>query len=357
MQNWYDIKNEGDNKSADIFIYSEIGGYDVNAKSFIEAIQEVKDKPLNIYINSLGGSVFDGLAIYNALKNHKHKVTTKVQGIAASIASVIAMAGDEIEMAENSLFMIHNPFTMAGGDANELRKTADVLDKIREEIAGIYSKKSEQDVETLVGLMNAETWFNATETIDSGFANSITKAVQVENNYDISNFTNITSEQINSVFNKTQKSEKMAKENAEVSNETKNDETLLSKIKSLISNTVIKNDHEEGHEGDEDESAAEKADWAETYEELKDRVDNLENAIHDIEERMGMAEDEVVDKTQQLETANNEVENLTNEISKLKAKGTNVSNDVEPSIVKDVKDVDPNAAFFNAIADGMKKRV
>ena len=246
---------------------------------------------------------------------------------------------------------------MAGGDANELRKTADVLDKIREEIAGIYSKKSEQDVETLVGLMNAETWFNATETIDSGFANSITKAVQVENNYDISSFTNITSEQINSVFNKTQKSEKMAKENAEVSNETKNDETLLSKIKSLISNTVIKNDHEEGHEGDEDESAAEKADWAETYEELKDRVDNLENAIHDIEERMGMAEDEVVDKTQQLETANNEVENLTNEISKLKAKGTNVSNDVEPSIVKDVKDVDPNAAFFNAIADGMKKRV
>ena len=277
-------------------------------------------------------------------------------GIAASIASVIAMAGDEIEMAENSLFMIHNPFTMAGGDANELRKTADVLDKIREEIAGIYSKQSEQDVETLVGLMNAETWFNANETIDSGFANSITKAVKVENNYDLSPFTNITKDKINSILNTTNKTEKMAKENAEVSNETKNDDTLLGKIKSLISNTVVKNDHEEGHDSDEDESPAEKADWAETYEELKNRVDNLENAIHDIEEKMGMAEDEVEAKAGELETANIEIDNLNDTISKLNAKGTKVSNETDPSVIVN-KTVDANTNFFNAIADGMKRRV
>jgi chromosome segregation ATPase len=279
-----------------------------------------------------------------------------VQGIAASIASVVAMAGDEIEMAENSLFMIHNPFTMAGGDATELRKTADVLDKIREEIANIYSSKSEQDIETLVGLMNAETWFNANETIDSGFANSITKAVKIENNYDVSQFSNITSEQINSVINNKTKIKDMAKENAAVSKETKNDETLLGKIKSLISNTVIRN--AEGDEDEsEDESSADKADWAETYEELKSRVDNLENAIHDIEEKMGMAEDEVEAKAGELETAENEIENLSNEISKMKATGTDVVSDNDPSIVNDIKSVDPNAAFFNAMAEGMKGRI
>ena len=218
MQKWYNIENSG-TETADIFIYSEVGGFDVNAQSFINELREVKDKNLNVHINSLGGSVFDGMAIYNALKNHKKKVITKVEGIAASIASVIAMAGDTIEMAENSLFMIHNPFTMAGGDAGELRKTADILDKIRDEIANIYASNSGQDVETLVGLMNTETWFNASETIDNGFANEVTKAIKVENSYDLSKFNNITSEKVNKVINNKQNQIEMAKK--EVVNEEK----------------------------------------------------------------------------------------------------------------------------------------
>tara|TARA_R100001129_G_scaffold55966_1_gene38509 strand:+ start:529 stop:1581 length:1053 start_codon:yes stop_codon:yes gene_type:complete len=349
MQNWYDIKNNGGDKSADIFIYSEIGGYDMNAKSFIEQLKDLKGKNLNIYINSLGGSVFDGLAIYNALKNHKQKVTTKVQGIAASIASVIAMAGDEIEMAENSLFMIHNPFTMAGGDAKELRKTADVLDKIGEEIAQIYAQKTETDIDTLVGLMDAETWFNANETIESGFANSITKAIEVENNYDISKFKNISYDDINSVLTNT-KNKDMAKENANVDN-TEENKSILSKIKSLISNNAdeqITNEHEEGHEEKEE---ADVADW----DGMETRIENLEKAVHKLEEAMGMKDDEIVDKTQQLETASNEIESLNNEISKMKATGTDVSKDNDPQILEN-KVVDPNAAFFNAIANGMKRR-
>jgi ATP-dependent Clp endopeptidase proteolytic subunit ClpP len=348
-KNWFEFTNKGE-KNADIWIYSEVGGYDVNAQSFIKELQEVKDKDINVHINSLGGDVFDGLAIYNALKNHAKQVTIKIEGIAASIASVIAMAGDKIEMAENSLFMIHNPFVMAGGDATELRKTASILDKIRDEIANIYTTKSSQDVDTLVGLMEVETWFNAIEANELGFANGITQPIKVENNYDISKFNNITHDKINSVINNNNsKKVIMAKTdvNTEVKDENKN---LLSQIKDLFVNQApeIKNAPED------EESEAERTDWAKTYEELKDRVDNLENAIHDIEEKMGMAEDEVVDKTQQLETANNEIQNLQDENSKLKATKTDVVPSNDPTIVKN-KSVDANLTFYNAMADAIKR--
>tara|TARA_Y100000592_G_scaffold2155_1_gene3374 strand:- start:16341 stop:17387 length:1047 start_codon:yes stop_codon:yes gene_type:complete len=347
MQNWYNIKNESA-ETADIFIYSEVGGYDVNAQKFIEELKGLKDKNLNIHINSLGGSVFDGMAIYNALKNHKKKVTTKVEGIAASIASVIAMAGDSIEMAENSLFMIHNPFTMAGGDASELRKTADILDKIRDEIANIYASKSEQDVDTLIGLMNVETWFNASETIDSGFANEITKAVKVENSYDLTKFKNITTDKVNEIVNNSNliKIEKMAKiEN----NELKEEKTLLDKIKSLVVSEPVKNDHEEGHEGEKEE--ADVADW----EGMETRIENLEKAVHKLEEAMGMKEEEANQAKGELETANLEIENLNAEINKIKAEGTQVKKENDPAIVEN-KATDSNMAFFNAMADSIKKR-
>ena len=130
-------------------------------------------------------------------------MTTKVEGIAASIASVVAMAGDTIEMAENSLFMIHNPFAMSGGDANELRKTANILDKIRNEIASIYASKSKHDSEHYINLMDVETWFNSDETMELGLINGITQPLKIENNYDISKFQNITSEKINQIINKS----------------------------------------------------------------------------------------------------------------------------------------------------------
>tara|TARA_R100000963_G_C4632839_1_gene97523 strand:+ start:69 stop:1145 length:1077 start_codon:yes stop_codon:yes gene_type:complete len=356
MANWFEFENDASSKSADIWIYSEVGGYDVNAQSFIKELQDVKDKDLNVHINSLGGDVFDGLAIYNALRNHKKNVTIKVEGIAASIASVIAMAGDNIEMAENSLFMIHNPFVMAGGDANELRKTASVLDKIRDEIAKIYLTKSSQDIDTLVGLMEAETWFNALEANELGFANGITEPIKVVNNYDISKFNNITHNKINSIINN--KSEIMAKEiqENEIVEKTEiveNNTSLLAQIKSLF----VKN-----AEGDEDESDAEKADWAESYEELKDRVDNLENAIHDIEEKMGMTEEvkeeeeEVADaQAEALAVANSEIENLSTEVSKLKAGKTDVKASSDPEVLETNQLTNKNIPFFNALAEAIKR--
>ena len=356
--NWFEIQNNAKSETADVYIYSEIGSFDVNAKSFIDELKTIKDKNIDVHINSLGGSVFDGLAIYNALKNHSKKVTTKVEGIAASISSVIAMAGDTIEMAENSLFMIHNPFAMSGGDANELRKTANILDKIRNEIASIYASKSKHDSEHYINLMDVETWFNSDETMELGLINGITQPLKIENNYDISKFQNITSEKINQIINKS-KTNIMAKEMQNEVVETKqvsNDESLIGKIKAMLG---VKNEHEEGHE---EGTPAEDADWALTYEELKSRVDNLENAIHDIEEKMGMTEEvkeeeeEAADaEAKALDIANSEIENLTAKISKIKAGKTDVTPNGDPSVIENTT-VDPNAAFFNAMVSTLKRK-
>mgnify|MGYP003134538389 CR=1 FL=1 len=351
MAKWFEIKNEAKSERADIWIYSEVGGYDVNAQKFINELKEVGDKPLNVHINSLGGDVFDGIAIYNALKSHKKDVKVLVEGIAASIASVIAMAGNTIEMAENSLFMIHNPFVMAGGDATELRKTASILDKIRDEIANIYESVSGSGVETLVGLMDNETWFNAMEAKEMGFATGITQPLKVENNYNISKFKNITHDKINLILNN--KTEIMAKETISSENQEEN-KNLLSQIKQLFVNEAPKNDHEPGHDGDESE--AEKTDWAKTYEEMKDRVENLEDAVHRIEEAMGMKEEEMNEAKEEVANKVKEIETLKNENSKLKAGKTDVNASADPSLVDVEKSAKPNMSFFNAMADTLKKR-
>ena len=347
MNKWFDIKNKANSETADIYIYSEVGGFDVNAKSFINELKSLKDKNIDVHINSLGGSVFDGLAIYNALKTHTKKVTTKVEGICASIASVIAMAGDQIEMAENSLFMIHNPFAMSGGDANELRKTADILDKIRNEIADIYASKSKHDAQHYINLMDVESWFNSTETLELGLANTITQSLKIENNYDISKFQNITEKKINNIINKS--NQNVMAENTQNENVVSNEASLIGKIKSMLG---VKNEHEEGHE---EGTPAENADWALSYEELKDRVDNLDMAIKAIEEKMGMSEAEVENKTQELEVANLEILNQAKEISKIKAGKTDVTPSGDPQLIEN-SIMDPNMAFFNAMVKTLQRK-
>lgn len=354
MNKWFDIQNKANSETADIYIYSEVGGFDVNAKSFINELKAVKDKNIDVHINSLGGSVFDGLAIYNALKTHPLKVVTKVEGICASIASVIAMAGDQIEMAENSLFMIHNPFAMSGGDANELRKTADILDKIRNEIADIYASKSKHDSQHYINLMDVETWFNSSETLELGLANTITQSLKIENNYDISKFQNITDKKINDIIYKS--NQKVMAENTQNDDVVSNDATLLGKIKSMLGGQP------QNAVGDEDETPAEDADWALSYEELKDRVNNLENAIHDIEEKMGLTEavkeeeEEKADaENKALDIANQTIEIQAKEISKIKAGKTDVHASGDPQLVENSV-MDPNMAFFNAMVKSIQRK-
>jgi ATP-dependent Clp endopeptidase proteolytic subunit ClpP len=174
MSTWFDIKAKAE-AEADVFLYDEIGGFGVNARDFISQIRASGAKKINLRINSPGGSVFDGLAIYNFLK--EQDVTVQVDGLAASIASIIAMAGKEVRIASNGFLMIHNPWGGAMGDSEEMRQTADLLDKIRDSLVGTYAKKTGKDAETIKRWMDEETWFSAEEAKENGFVDTITDEV------------------------------------------------------------------------------------------------------------------------------------------------------------------------------------
>jgi ATP-dependent Clp protease protease subunit len=134
---------------------------------------------LNLYINSDGGDVFAGQAIYSMLKRHKAKVVVHVDGLAASIASIIAMAGDVVHMPCNAMLMIHNPMTYAAGNSAEFRKIADTLDKIAEGSIAVYKEKTGLSENKLIEWMDAETWFSAKDALKYGFADVIDEEKQI----------------------------------------------------------------------------------------------------------------------------------------------------------------------------------
>ncbi|MBE2905399.1 head maturation protease, ClpP-related [Anoxybacillus flavithermus] len=159
--------------SADLYFYGDIvsswwGAWDDTDQypsSVRDFLNEAKGKNLNIYINSGGGAVFAGMAIYNMLKRHEGYKTVYVDGVAASIASVIALAGDKIIIPANAYFMIHKPWTMAIGNANELRDMADTLDTVEEGILNVYKEHLVNgiDIETIKEMMDQETWMTGEE--------------------------------------------------------------------------------------------------------------------------------------------------------------------------------------------------
>jgi ATP-dependent protease ClpP protease subunit len=151
------------------------GGSGVSAKAFSQTLQDIGQGPLVVEINSPGGNVWDGLSIYNMLRGRQAPVTTRVVGIAASIASIIALAGDTVEMAEASLFMIHDPSGMVAGTSEDMRKMADALDQHAEVLAGIYAKATGKPTSQIRAAMKAETWFTAQEAIQFGLAHRATE--------------------------------------------------------------------------------------------------------------------------------------------------------------------------------------
>ncbi len=179
-KNYYSLAQEGNTASINIYgditswAWEELGEMSaVNLSKQLEAMGDVEQ--INVFINSYGGEVAEGLAIYNALKRHKAKVTTYCDGFACSIASVIFMAGDIRIMNEASLLMIHNAWTFASGNASELRKQADDLEKITQASVEAYKAHSSLTEEEIKALMDAETWILPTEALEYGFATKIEK--------------------------------------------------------------------------------------------------------------------------------------------------------------------------------------
>ena len=177
---YYSLATNGN--EATVNIYGDITSYpweehgDVSAVNLSKKLEELGEvSKIHVYINSYGGEVAEGLAIYNALKRHKAKVVTYCDGFAASIASVIFMAGDKRVMSESSLLMVHNAWTVGIGNAAELRKQADDLDKITRASIEAYKAHSNLSEDEIKALLDAETWILPEEAIEYGFATKIEK--------------------------------------------------------------------------------------------------------------------------------------------------------------------------------------
>ena len=188
---WNIVKN--DDKNAELMLYGDIAesfwGDTISAKEVTEYLTDLDVENINVYINSNGGVVDTAIAINNALRRHKAKVTVNIDGIAASAATLITCAGDTVRMPKNALFMIHNPLTIAMGDSEEMRKQADVLEKHKNSILETYLQKVNIDKEKLSELMDNETWLSAEEALEYGFIDEIIENadIQVVENKVISN--------------------------------------------------------------------------------------------------------------------------------------------------------------------------
>ena len=178
------IKFRADKHGHEIILYGDVG-YDITAKEFSDEMKALGDvKDITVRINSFGGDVFDGVAIYSRLIDSGAKITVFIDGIAASAASVIAMAGKEIHIAEAGFVMIHDAWALAMGNASDLRKTAARLEAVSEQIAGIYQRRTGMDMSKIREMMAAETEFNATEAVEFGFATEIFEAERLAAKYD-----------------------------------------------------------------------------------------------------------------------------------------------------------------------------
>ena len=337
-EKWYNIQNKA-GETADIYIFDEIGTYGVTAQDFISEIKGLKDMPINLRINSLGGDVFDGMAMYNVIKRREAKTTVYIEGIAASIATIIALGADEVIMAENSLFMIHNAWGGTSGEAKDMRKTAETLDKITSELTDIYVKKTGLSYDALAEMMDEESWLNAQEAFDLGFIDTISDSIKVAAKYDVSKFKNITQEEIKNKLSININNKKMT-------NELK--DWFNSKVEEIV--TAVKGDVKVS--ADVAEQTAITVNLGDN-EEITNKISEFEAKNIELSNKMSLLEEELVSAKGNNETLTVEVEGLNAKINKADAKGTELQTSGDPAIVEN-KVVDANMGFYNMIAGRIK---
>lgn len=185
-----DILN-ADGAEATVYLYDVIDSYyGMDPAAFVKDFNAITAKTIHLRINSPGGDVFGGRAMATAIAQHKSNVIAHIDGLAASAASYVAIAADSVEMAPGSFMMIHNAWTVAFGNADDLLQTAALLEKIDGSLAADYAKKTGKSVEQIAAWMSAETWFTAEEAVEQGFANSVSsdESEGVDNAWDLSLF-------------------------------------------------------------------------------------------------------------------------------------------------------------------------
>ena len=339
-EKWYNIQNKA-GETADIYIFDEIGTYGVTAQDFISEIKGLKDMPINLRINSLGGDVFDGMAMYNVIKRRESKTTVYIEGIAASIATIIALGADEVIMAENSLFMIHNAWGGTSGEAKDMRKTAETLDKITSELTDIYVKKTGLSYDTLAQMMDEESWLNAEEAFRLGFIDTISDSIKVAAKYDVSKFKNITQEEIKNKLSININNKKMT-------NELK--DWFNSKVEEIV--TAVKGEVKVS--ADVAEQTAITVNLGDN-EEITNKISEFEAKNIELSNKISLLEEDLVSAKGNNETLTVEVEGLNAKINKADAKGTELETSGDPAIVEN-KVVDGNSAFYAAMASRIRSK-
>lgn len=339
-EKWYNIQNKASGIT-DVYIFDEIGTYGVTAQAFINDIKDLKDTPINLRINSLGGDVFDGMAMYNVIKRREAKTTVYIEGIAASIATIIALGADEVVMAENSLFMIHNAWGGTMGEAKDMRKTADTLDKISSELTDIYRKKTGLSNDVLAEMMDAETWLNADEAYELGFVDTISDSIKVAAKYDISKFKNITQEEIQNKLSININNKKMTNELKEWFNSKVDEIVATVKGDVKVSKDVAEETMITVNLGDNDD--------------IKNKISEFESNNIELSSKIASLEEELATAKGTNETLTGEVEALNAKINKADAKGTKIETDSDPAVVENKKE-DANANFYNAMAEKVRNK-
>lgn len=187
---WFEVKSQTDDE-AEILIYDVIGWPFVMAEDFVTKLVDLGTKNLTVRINSPGGDVFDAWAIFNAMKSYKGKITTRIESLAASAASFIALAGKEVQAYKNAMMMIHDPWVFAWGNQYELRDSADLLEKISWNMIDAYTDNSNIGKRTIKEMMKDETWFTAKEMKENGLIDTIIESDGAKARFDLSIYSKV----------------------------------------------------------------------------------------------------------------------------------------------------------------------
>ncbi len=197
MKSEFKITNEADSTEAEVFIYGDIGDSfwsdGITAQDFVDQLNAMPPNvdTIRVRINSYGGDVFAGYTMHSVLRAHKAKIITEIDGLAASSASIVAMAGDTIRMGAVSMMMIHRASSLVHGNADDMRDEAEVLGKIDGQIAQIYSRRSGQSMDAVKAMLaEPETWFTPDEAVEAGFADEIAEQLQTAARWEPGRFKN-----------------------------------------------------------------------------------------------------------------------------------------------------------------------
>ena len=284
--NWYNIKNLS-NSSTEVVIYDEIGTWGVDSKSFIEEIKQISTENVLLRINSPGGSVIDGLSIHDAIKRMPQNVTAQVEGLAASIASIIALGADKITMSQNSLFMIHNVWGGETGGSKDMRKAADLMDKMGDRLVNIYVGKTGKDESEIRNWMDEETWFTADEALEAGFIDSIEKPIALAAKFDVNKLNYKNTSLVVDMFNSNKNNNNMENQIEELKNfisELFNKKVEAKEVKILDNEEVV--NKISALEDSISESAKNVSDLTDTLGEKESNIIALTDEVKALEEKL-----------------------------------------------------------------------